>query len=277
LSYPFALCSEVYKSPIEETIRRVAELGFAGIEIAPFHVAPSAEEVSTARRAEIRRAAEAAGVQIIGLHWLLVSPTLELHLTTPDGALRERTLGYLESLARFCADLGGRFLVFGSPKQRSVAPGDDPRRAFERAAEGLRRVARTCAQCGVRFLLEPLHPKETNFLNTVEEALALQDAVGSPAVGTILDCKAMSGMPEGILGTIRRHGRNAGHFHTNDPSGKGPGMGNLDFAPVLRELEASGYRGWVSSEPFDYAPDSDTVARTALETLRRASAAPCPP
>ena len=162
-------------------------------------------------------------------------------------------------------------MVLGSPHQRNVVEGDDPVAARTRAAEGLRDVAQVCGERNVRLLLEPLHPDETNFLQTVEEALDLAAEIDHPSVGYILDCKAMSGMPRGIVATVEKYGRTAGHFHSNEPSGLGPGMGKVDFAPILGALKESGYRGWVSSEPFDYEPDADTVARTALETLRRAA------
>jgi sugar phosphate isomerase/epimerase len=269
MRFKLALCSEVYKLPIDDTIRRVAELGFQGIEIAPFNVAPSVEEVSPARRRELVQAARAAGIEIIGLHWLLVLPP-GLHLTTADDAVRARTVSYLSALAHFCADLEGRFLVLGSPKQRNVPAGESHAAARERAVEGLRQVAQTCGERGVRLLLEPLNPAETNFLQTVEEAKALAQDIDHPAVGYIIDCKAMSGMPRGIVGTIAEHGKGAGHFHANEPTGLGPGMGTVNFVPILKTLELSGYTGWVSTEPFNYEPDADTVARTALETLRDA-------
>jgi sugar phosphate isomerase/epimerase len=265
-----ALCSEVYKLPIEETIRCVAEIGFDGIEIAPFNAAESVDELSAVRRGEIRRAAESAGIEIIGLHWLLVSPK-GLHLTTPDDAVRKKTIRYLVSLAHFCADLGGTFLVLGSPKQRNVAPGENHAVARAHARDGLREVAEVCGARRVRLLLEPLNPAETNFLQTVEEAKSLAAEIAHPSVGYILDCKAMSGMPRGIVGTILEHGGGAGHFHANEPGGLGPGMGDVRFTPILSALERSGYSGWVSTEPFNYEPDSDTVARTALETLREAA------
>src|SRR5262245_43828174 len=162
MKFKLALCSEVYKLPIDDTIRRVAELGFQGIEIAPFNVAESVEDVSSARRREIVQVARSAGIEIIGLHWLLVSPP-GLHLTTADDAVRARTVSYLSALAHFCADLGGTFLVLGSPKQRNVAAGESHAEARERALAGLRQVARTCGERGVRLYLEPLHPRETNF------------------------------------------------------------------------------------------------------------------
>ncbi|MBI4601109.1 MAG: sugar phosphate isomerase/epimerase [Planctomycetes bacterium] len=269
MPFKLALCSEVYRLPIEETIRRVARLGFDGIEIAPFNVAESVDEVPAARRREIREVAQGEGIEVVGLHWLLVSPK-GLHLTTPDDAVRARTVRYLESLVRFCADLGGRLLVLGSPKQRNVAAGESHAAARARAVEGLRAVADVCAERGVDLLLEPLNPAETNFLQTVEEAQALAGDIGRERVGYILDTKAMSGMPRGIIGTIREHGKGAGHFHANEPGGLGPGMGEVAFGPILSALASSGYQGWVSTEPFHYEPDPDTVARTALETLREA-------
>ncbi|HVR76669.1 MAG TPA: sugar phosphate isomerase/epimerase family protein [Planctomycetota bacterium] len=266
----FALCSEVYKLPIEETIRKVASIGFDGIEIAPFNVADSVDEVTDSRRRDVRRAAGDAGIEVIGLHWLLVSPK-GLHLTTRDDLVRRRTAAYLVSLVHFCADLGGKLLVLGSPRQRNLEPGDDVGSARGRARDALRPAAAACGERGVRLLLEPLHPAETTFLQTVEEARSLAAEIDPEHVGYILDCKAMSGMPLGIAGTILEHGRDAGHFHANEPDGLGPGMGDLDFRPILGALRESGYQGWVSTEPFQYEPDADTVARAALRTLREAS------
>lgn len=269
MSFKLALCSEVYSLPIEDTMRSVAEIGFDGIEIAPFNVAESVDNVSAIRRAEIRNEARRCGLEIVGLHWLLVSPK-GLHLTTPDDSVRLRTFDYLVSLANFCGDLGGTFLVLGSPKQRNLAPGENLIEARARAAEGLRRVAEACGKRGVRLLLEPLNPAETNFLQNVEEAKSLAREIDHPSVGYILDCKAMSGMPRGIVGTITEHGKSAGHFHANEPTGLGPGMGKVDFKPILGALKTSGYSGWVSTEPFDYKPDSLTVARAARRTLAEA-------
>ncbi len=268
----FALCSEVFQTPIEDSIRKVAEIGFDGIEIAPFNLAVHADDVSADRRRNLARLAADRGIEIVGLHWLLVSPE-GLHITSPDPFVRKKSFEYLAKLVHLCADLGGRFMVLGSPKQRSIAAGVDPGDAWGYAAEGLRAVAEAGAERRVRLLLEPLTPKETNFLNTVEEALKLARMIDHPQVSYILDCKAMSAMPEGIEGTLRGYGLGAGHFHTNEPGGLGPGMGNLDFRPIFQAVAESNYLGWASAEPFDYRPDSETVARAALKTMREAAAA----
>ena len=127
--------------------------------------------MSAARRAELRRQAEAAGVQIIGLHWLLAK-TEGFHLTSPDAAVRKRTGEYLAELARAAADLGGDILVLGSPFQRNIPAGHT-----RAAGRRLRRSTRSRTACrrwsetGVYLCLEPLTPAETNFMNTAAEGV----------------------------------------------------------------------------------------------------------
>ena len=268
--YRLAVCNELWgDTPIEEVFDKAALLGYEGVELAPFTLAESVEQISAERRRAIRRAAEACGVQIIGLHWLFVSPP-GLHLTTPDELVWRRSVGYLKKLVGFCGDLGGSIMVHGSPKQRSVASGQDPADACKRACDALRQAGHVAAERGVTICFEALRPEETNFVNTAEQAMQLVRQVDHPNVGIMLDVKAMSAMPDGIAETIRRFGRMACHVHANDPSGRGPGMKGIDFGPIMQALRESGFDGWLSVEPFDYRPDADTVARTAIETLRQA-------
>jgi sugar phosphate isomerase/epimerase len=113
----FAICNETFRDwPIDKAFAFAAECGYTGVEVAPFTIATYVTEITPADRAEVRRAAEAAGLEIIGLHWLLAR-TEGFHVTSPDPVQRRRTADYLGELARCCADLGGKLMVFGSPQQ----------------------------------------------------------------------------------------------------------------------------------------------------------------
>ena len=267
----FAICNEVFQTPIEESIRTVAEIGYDGVEVAPFTIAESVEDIAAERRRAIRQTAADCGIEIVGLHWVLASPK-GLHITTPDDTLRRRSWEYTKAIVNFCGDLGGEVIVLGSPSARDIVADDTIDDAMKRAADGLRNLAPVCAERNVNLLLEPLHPEHTNFMASVEEALKLRQMVDHPRIGYILDTRAMSGFKDGILGTIEKYGADAGHYHVNDPSGLGPGMGDFDFAPVFQKLDEVGFSHWASAEPFDYKPDSVTVAKTGLETMRAASA-----
>ena len=121
----YAICNETFKDwPFQKAFALAAECGYTGIEIAPFTIADYVTRIPTTKRTEVRRQAEKVGLEVVGLHWILAK-THGFHVTSADAAVRGRTVQYLGELARFCADLGGKVLVFGSPKQRDLAPGMD--------------------------------------------------------------------------------------------------------------------------------------------------------
>ncbi len=131
----FAICNETFNDrSVEAGLQFARECGYTGIEIAPFTIAQYATEISPAKRDEVRRQAADAGLEVIGLHWLLAK-TEGFYLTTPDAAVRRRTGEYLGELARLCRDLGGSSMVLGSPQQRNLLPGVTRAEAMRFAAD----------------------------------------------------------------------------------------------------------------------------------------------
>jgi sugar phosphate isomerase/epimerase len=268
----YAICNETFESWDHARIcRQVAELGYTGLEVAPFTLAARITDVTPAQRRRLRQEAEAAGVQIIGLHWLLAK-TEGLHLTSPDAAVRQRTADYLVELARACRDLGGELMVFGSPAQRRIPAGATREQAADHAVDTFRRSAAGIADTGVKLCLEPLAPAEADFIQTAAEAVAILERIAHPSFVLHLDVKAMSSEAFPIPELIHRHAAVTGHFHANDANRRGPGFGATDFVPIFRALRASGYPGWVSVEVFDYTPDPETIARESLRCMRACEA-----
>jgi sugar phosphate isomerase/epimerase len=266
----FAICNELFQGwELPRVMSHCAELGYHAVEIAPFTLADSVEQITPNERRAIRQQTREAGVQIAGLHWLLVKPD-GLHLTTPDAEVRRRTAQYLVALAHFCADIGGKVLVLGSPKQRSVPPGISYEQAWDWAQETLRPAVKAAEELGVTWCIEPLSPAETNFLNRAEDAIRFAQSLDSPAARIILDIKAMSSEGKPIPQIIRESAGWFAHFHANDPNLKGPGMGNVDIVPILRTLQEVGYDGYVSVEVFDYSDGAETIAAVSLQNLQRA-------
>lgn len=268
------ICNELFEGwEFGEVCRLVKRLGYDGLEIAPFTLAPRITDVTPARRRELRAISEDAGLATIGLHWLLAK-TEGFYLTTPDPAIRRKTGDYLVDLAEATHDLGGTLMVLGSPKQRDLLPGVSLDDATSYAAEVLARIMPAVAGFGVDLCLEPLAPSETDFLNTCDQAEALIARVGHPNLKLHMDVKAQSGeagrtVPE----LIARHAAKAGHFHAQDVNLKGPGMGDVEFGPILKALVASGYDRWVSVEVFDYSAGAKETAARSIACLRRELAA----
>ncbi len=257
----FAICNEPFGDrPAADTFSTIAKLGYAGLEVAPFTLLPGSEpfdvrRVPAERIVAFRDAAEAAGLEIIGLHWLLAK-TEGLYLTSPDPNVRRHTAEYLSALVELCADLGGRVMVIGSPRQRNLLPGVSYEDAEAYAVEVLHGVMPACRQYDVTLALEPLGPAEGNFLLTAEAGIRLAKLVASPHCRLQLDVKAMSSEGRPIEEIIRASREWLVHFHANDPNQLGPGMGDVDYRPILATLKEIEYAGWVSVEPLKYEPSA---------------------
>src|SRR4051795_1614406 len=182
----FAICNETFGDrSFADTFSTIAKLGYTGVEIAPFTFAQHSEPfdirtVPPERFVEVRMMAEDAGLEILGLHWLLAK-TEGNYLTSPDPTVRRRTAEYLSKLAEVCADLGGKIMVLGSPKQRNLLPGVSYDDAEAYAVEVLHGAIGACAQYGVTIGLEPLGPMDGDFMLTAKAAARLMDMVESPS------------------------------------------------------------------------------------------------
>lgn len=266
----FAICHELYEDlEWSEQCRLIAEAGYGGIEVAPFTISTDLHSVASTVFERMKGEAGKYGLSVIGLHWLLAS-TNGLHLTSPDAGIRRKTAEYLQFLARICRQLGGSVMVFGSPQQRSLLPGVTPEQARDFAVEVFRESSQAFADEGVVLCVEPLTQKETDFINTCDEAMEVIRRVDHPSVMLHQDVKAMLGAEtESIPELIHRHKKFCQHFHVNDSNLLGPGMGTTDFRPILRALIESQYRGWVSVEVFDYKPGAQHIAVQSIDYMRR--------
>lgn len=266
-----SLCNEVLRELDFAAQCALAKgLGYDGLEVAPFTLSDQPERLPYNQRADLRKIAEDHGLTVTGLHYLLLVPA-GLSITSPHYAERMRTIEVMRALIELCVDLGGKILVHGSPKQRLIGPGQSRDEALAHAKGCFAAIAKDAEQAGVTYCIEPLAPPEAELINTVEEAAAMVDEIGSPAVRTMIDtCAAGRGERAPIPELIERWlpMGHVAHIHLNDPNRRAPGQGDLRFGPILAALENQGYGGICSVEPFVYQPDGPTCAARAIGYLQ---------
>jgi D-psicose/D-tagatose/L-ribulose 3-epimerase len=271
----FALCNEVLQPlSFAQQCKLAADLGYDGLEVAPFTLAEDPMTLTDTDAASFRRIAGEHGLRIFGLHWLLVAPQ-GLSIVSEDAQLRRRTTEVMCRLTELCSLMGGSYLVHGSPRQRSVPPGSTPVQAWERARDCLRVAGEAAARSGVTYCLEPLSPRETDLVNTVAEAARMVEEIGLPSLRTMIDCSAAGQSEQVPVHTLMEDWMPRGviaHVQVNDPNRRGPGQGALDFGPILRVLaamESAGhFPGIVAVEPFDYVPDGPGCAARSIGYLQ---------
>lgn len=267
----FSLCNEVVRElDFAAQCDLAAALGYDALEIAPFTLCDDPRDLSAGQVRQIRRDAQAAGVVVSGLHWLLITPE-GLSITAADEAVRARTLAVMRRCIELCAELGGEYLVHGSQDQRRLP--DDSKEAVEaakRGADAWAAIADEAEAAGVVYCIEALSPTIADFINTVEEAAAIIDAVDSPGLRTMIDCCAATNgdrPPAELIDLWLPTGRIA-HIQANDTNLKAPGQGDLDFEPILAALLRHNYPGWLAVEPFVYEPDGPLCAEAAITYLK---------
>lgn len=265
----FGICNEIFQGwELEAAMKYAADLGYDGIELAPFTMARSVTEISSLQRQRLRETASRLGIEICGLHWLLAK-TEGLHLSHPDNAVRDRTAKYLCDLADCGADLGGKVLILGSPQQRNLRPSISLDQAWELATSTLAEPVRRAEDRGVVFCFEPLAPSETDFINTAADAILFADQFKSPAMQIVLDVKAMAAESIPIPDIIHQSWPHFSHFHANDTNLKGPGFGAVDFHPIATALKKTDYSAYVSVEIFRFEESCEVIATESLNYLRK--------
>lgn len=266
-----ALCNEVIAPmPFPQQCEYAAKLGYDGLEIAPYTLSDEPHRLGSAQIAAARAAAEDAGVAVTGLHWLLIKPA-GLSISSKDENVRNRTIDVMLALIDQCAELGGRYLVHGSPHQRRVDPGETRAAAMARARDSFASIAERAQKAGVLYCIEPLSSEQTPLINTLDEASRMVEEIGSPAVRSMLDCSSAGRMEKEPLNALVDRWLPKGviaHVQVNDRNRRGPGQGEQRFAPLFASLKKHGYRGDVAVEPFDYVPDGPGAAARAIGYIK---------
>lgn len=263
-----AICSEIFgEQDLARTCRTVRALGYRGLEVAPFTLADSVDEIPLRRRREIRETIEGEGMVCSGIHWLLVKPK-GLHLTTRDRTLREKSWSYLSRLIDFCGDLGGHLMILGSPQQRSTRDGMTAQEALGRLAEGLAELAPSARDRDVTLLMEAVSSEETDVVSTLAEAVEVVDRVSHSHVRTMFDCHNAADEGGDFLHLAERYWSRIRHVHVNEIDGRHPGTGDVDFERLLKFLRDRNYGGWVSLEVFDFQAGGERIARESISYLR---------
>ena len=156
---------------------------------------------------------------------------------------------------------------------RRLPPFTPPRSAEddrEVLLEALGRLGEVAAREGVLLLLEPLNRYEDHMVNTVAQAAELARATGLASVQVGADTYHMNIEEADPLTALHADADRIGHVQLSDSNRLEPGAGHLDWAALLRCLEAIGYGGFLafecrlSGDPARALPRATALLRSSL-------------
>jgi 5-keto-L-gluconate epimerase len=256
----FIICDPVHSlAELSIRMKRLAELGYQGVELAAKH--PLGFDVD-----ELAAVAERTRLPVVSLlsGWSYLNEGL--CLSSPDEAIRERAVARLIEYVDVAKRLGSLVVVGLLQGLRSDEP--DPVIANARIAQTLTRVARAAEDRQVPLIIEPVNHLQVGFNHTAAEVAELVDRIGSSAAAMMLDTIHMNIEERSMVETIRRYGRQIGHFHLCESNGGPLGSGNVDFTAVWDALVGVDYDKYVSVKVYRGATWEE-AARSAMEFLTR--------
>lgn len=232
--------------PLEVTVARLARCGYDAIEISgePGRYDPR----------EVRPLLDRHGIRCCGSVTLMTDGR---DLISPDPAVRQSSVQYINDCLTMVHELGGEFLCVVPSTVGKTVPLADADQEWVWAVESLTRCAEWAERRQVKMGIEPINRFETYFINRGDQALALADAVGAAHLGVVLDAFHINIEEADPLGAIRQAGPRLIDFHVADNNRKPPGEGDHDWAAVIGALRETGYDGYLSSEfvlPMDRTP-----------------------
>jgi sugar phosphate isomerase/epimerase len=251
---------------IDGFLRLISSLGCEGVELAASMVWDEPADSSMAERSELRKKIEGAGLKVTGLQALLYTHR-DLLLFGGD-EVRLAIRDYLIRLMDLCADLKGEVLVFGSPRNRNTR-GLPPERAYDIAVDFFRGLGEEAGKRNVFFCIEPLGKKETDFINTTQDAERLIRDAGAPkGLGLHVDVKGLIDSDEAGAPYLAESFRKARHVHLNDPGLMPPGSTGYDHSSIGEVLRNSGYSRYASIEMVRQDGDMEGSIKRAVEYVK---------
>jgi sugar phosphate isomerase/epimerase len=253
---PMALC---WHGDPAHVIRRVAEIGYDGIEL-------QVRDPAAFDRGAVAALAREHGIAISAVSTGTIGAAENLYLTSPDADTRRRAIDRFASILRLAHDYGvdasiGRFR--GSAK---MAGGREQAFAWFRAA--LDELIPLAESLGVRIVLEPQTRYVGDMLNTIAETIAFirtfdtrwlsyeadfhHQALEEPSLVASL----VEGMRSGLMTYVQ----------ISDSTRGAPGSGSFNWVDLLATLRATGYDGWLAME-FYQGDDSDRAMQQAFATV----------
>jgi D-psicose/D-tagatose/L-ribulose 3-epimerase len=270
----------IWDSPITDTVigelaPRIAGMGFDLIEL-PVEE-PGAWDPDLA--------AEAIAQAGLGASVCCVMPPGR-DLAVADSEVVAQTQDYL----RHCIEVANRVGsgTVAGPMYAAVGrlwrlDGAERSETLALVAERLRPIADLAAERGVKLAVEPLNRYETSLVNTVDQALALLEALDHPAGGLLLDTFHLNIEEKSPADAARRASGRIAHVHACGTDRGAPGGDSFGWPEFLAALDDSGYGGPLCIESFTseneviataasiwrpLAESPDALARDGLRFLR---------
>ena len=251
--------------PLDETIKRIARIGYDGIEIGAASPHAYPDYLDKKQRREIKAVLDSSG---IALSSMLLAPGggPGFNVASPLAAERKNTIEQYIKVAELCASLGGKILIYVAGWQ---VFGTSAEQAWDWSRDALSVVAKAAGDMGIAVVVEPTSA-DSNLVESCGGAIRMMREVGQPNIKLMFDTYHALYRNEVPTDYVYSMGRDLHHVHLADVNRSAPGDGRVDYPSLVAALKDVGFDGYLTMEiGFDRrAVEPDLIARRAYEYMK---------
>jgi sugar phosphate isomerase/epimerase len=248
----------IYKKDLFETVRKIIEFGYDGIE---WHL----RRPCISETVKMEKLCNSLGMAVNAIGTGMACLYDGFTLMHDDPEVRQKAVERLKEFVDMAATLGSTVII-GSMKGK-IPPGGDRDTYVRYCIDSLKAVLDYAGGKAVPVVMEVLNRYETNFLNTVEQMDEFVTKAGYTLLKVHIDTFHMNIEEADMYESIIKSGNTLGHVHFADSNRYHPGAGHIDFKSVMRALKEINYQGWIGVECM-VRDNADTDSRKAVEFIR---------
>lgn len=242
---------------VEESIRKAHELGFDGVELAlkrPDEVEPST----------LRRLLKENSLEVSAVSSGQVYAARNLYFTDEDKEKRRELYDTFCAFIDLASDFGG---LVNIGRTRGFIGDRDPKLCEDLFLDMAHAVADHAEKRGVELILEPVNRYEIDFINNLDECVALLKKVNRKNFTMMPDVFHMNIEDDHIGESLIRNKEFVRYIHFADTNRHAPGDGHMDWDEIFNALTTIGYDGWTTAEILPI-PDPWTAAQRTVKFLK---------
>ena len=249
----------IYKGDFEESIKKLARLGYDGVEI-------SLRDPGQIDKARLHRVLEESGISLASIATGQAALKDGLTFTDPDEKIREAAVNRIIKQIDLASEFSAPVII--GLVRGNLPAGSKKNEAIRWATDACKRCCDFAKEKGIDIFIEMINRYEANWLNTILEGKNFLKKVKRDNVFLHIDTFHMNIEEPSLVDSILEAKGLVGYVHLVDSNRWAPGYGHINFREVISALKKIGYKGYLSLEVFPL-PDPDTAAKKGIETVRK--------
>ncbi len=247
-----------YQGPLEKSFYELASLGYDGVELMTLNPSELNWDL-------VRKEADKNKLSVALICTGEIYGQLGLSYTDAREEIRREAINRTKGIIDFASALEANINI---GRIRGHYCSDLTKNQTQQyAIDALKELSEYGAKKNVAIALETVTIMQTNFINTLEEALKLITAVDNPYFKLMMDIFHLNLEEKNLYEAIRIYSEYNMHVHLADNNRRYPGQCGLNFEKIITTFKECGYDDNFSTEIMQI-PDQEEAAKGAITHLR---------